>query len=199
MTHTLHRTGLPIGPKKDFVVFAISAKTVNSKGSATKMKKFVKIAEKYHHNNFGDMKTGSIYSISRDKIHDNVQDTSIVHFVYTDREVVKQVIQEVREANLGISVVISGQIDEIDSILNEAGLSMHTVEYSGSIYGKTELLPSELVLGVTTMCGHGMIANALVVEMVKKVENGKKTLEEAAKELAKSCQCGVFNTDRAKR
>lgn len=46
------------------------------------------------------------------------------------------------------------------------------------------------------MCGHGMVAANLVNAMVKKVKKGKKTLEDAAVELSKPCQCGVFNPKR---
>jgi len=33
--------------------------------------------------------------------------------------------------------------------------------------------------------------------MVRQIKKGKKSLEEAGLELAKPCQCGVFNPKRA--
>jgi hypothetical protein len=47
------------------------------------------------------------------------------------------------------------------------------------------------------MCGHGLVANNLVKEMLRQVKRGKKTPKEAALELTKPCQCGVFNPKRA--
>ncbi len=60
-----------------------------------------------------------------------------------------------------------------------------------------KLLPEEPVLGITTMCGHGMVAANLVREMAQQVKKGRKTLQEAGIELAKPCQCGIFNPKRA--
>jgi hypothetical protein len=49
------------------------------------------------------------------------------------------------------------------------------------------------------MCGHGMVAGNLVKKMVRQIKSGRKSLNEAAVELAKPCQCGVFNTTRAEK
>jgi hypothetical protein len=177
----------------------MSAKTVNAKGSAAKMRRFFQILEKYKPLNFGDMKTGNIFNSERETILDNIQDTSIVHFFFSDKEVVGTFLQELKDAQLGTSVVVSGLIETTDSLCRQAGLKMHTVEFSGGIHGKLELLPEEPILEVTTMCGHGMVASNLVDEMVKQIKKGKKTVEEAAIELAKPCQCGIFNPKRAEK
>lgn len=197
MTHTLHRTGHPEDLSHDYVVFTMSAKTVNAKGSAQKMRRFFEIVEKFNPVNYGDMKTGNKYNTDRDVIYDSIQDTSIVHFVFTDRETVGNVLEELHREKLGTSVVVSGVVDTTDQLCRKAGLTMHTVEYSGHVMGKTELLPETPVLDITTMCGHGMVASNLVREMVRKIKKGKISLEEAAIELAKPCQCGVFNPARA--
>jgi hypothetical protein len=87
-----------------------------------------------------------------------------------------------------------------DELWRRVGLGhMHTVEFSGGIYGKVSLLPEKPVLEVTTMCGHGMVASNLVREMADQVKKGKKSLKEAGIELAKPCQCGVFNPKRAEK
>ena len=197
MTHTLHREGTVENLGEDFVVFTMSAKTVNAKGSGEKMRRFFEIAEKYNPINYGDMKTGNILNTDRDTIHDGIRDTSIVHFVFTDKAVVGKVLEEVAEAELGTSVVVSGLVAETDRMCKQAGLGMHTVEFSGGVHGKLELLPEKPVLEITTMCGHGMVASNLVREMVRQIKTGKKSLEAAGIELAKPCQCGVFNPKRA--
>jgi hypothetical protein len=197
MTHTLHREGNLENLREDFVVFTMSAKTVNKKGSDKKMRKFFDIVEKYNPVNYGDMKTGNKYNSERDVIYRNIQDTSIVHFVFTDKEIVGRVIEELKEADLGTSVVVSGLVETTDDLCKQAGLRMHTVEFSGGIHGRLDLLPEKQVLEITTMCGHGMVASHLVEDMVKKIKKGKKSLEEASVELSKPCQCGIFNHKRA--
>lgn len=197
MTHTLHRQGTIENLREDFVVFTMSAKTVNAKGSGEKMRRFFEILEKYNPVNCGDMKTGNVLNLHRDTIHDGIRDTSIVHFVFTDKAVVGKVLRELEEAQLGISVVVSGLVEETDKLCKQAGLRMHTVEFSGGVHGRLELLPEKPVLEITTMCGHGMVASNLVKEMVRQVKKGKKSLEEAGLELARPCQCGVFNPKRA--
>ncbi|MDK2784470.1 MAG: hypothetical protein PWQ41_1108, partial [Bacillota bacterium] len=47
------------------------------------------------------------------------------------------------------------------------------------------------------MCGHGMVAFSLVEHLVEEVKAGRITVEQAARELAKQCVCGVFNPVRA--
>jgi len=197
MTHTLHRSGRPDSLRGDFVVFTMSAKQVNARGSAEKMRRFIEIVEKHGPVNCGDMKTGNVLNISRDEIFDNVRDTSIVHFVFTDLAQVTEVLQELKEADLGTSVVVSGLVGEIGRACREVGLKMHTVEFSGGVHGRIERLPSEPVLALTTMCGHGMVARGLVKSLAAKVKRGRLSLDQAALELARPCQCGVFNPRRA--
>jgi len=197
MTHTLHRQGELENLREDFIVFTMSAKTVNAKGSPEKMRRFFEILEKYKSVNYGDMKTGTMLKSERNTIYDGIQDTSIVHFVFTDKEIVRKILDDLKRAELGTSIVLSGLVDSIDQLCKKVGLKTHTVEFSGGVHGKLELLPERPILEITTMCGHGMVANNLVREMAKQIKKGKKTVQEAALELAKPCHCGIFNPKRA--
>jgi hypothetical protein len=47
------------------------------------------------------------------------------------------------------------------------------------------------------MCGHGQVSFNLVTKIIEDVKTGKRTLQQGAEELAKPCQCGVFNPARA--
>jgi ribosomal protein S20 len=49
------------------------------------------------------------------------------------------------------------------------------------------------------MCGHGLVSAALVSSLAEDVKAGRKNAESAAKEMAKMCDCGVFNPVRAAR
>jgi hypothetical protein len=197
MTHTLHRNGRLDDLKKDFVVFAMSAKTVNSEGSGEKLRRFFEICQKYSYINSGDMKTGNILNLDRDTIYEGIRDTSIVHYVFTDQKIVYKILDELQNEELGLSIVVSGLVKNIDRFCNKVGLKMHTVEFSGGIHGKIELLPEIPILKIVTMCGHGMVANNLVREMVKKIRKEKITIKDAALRLAKPCECGIFNPKRA--
>jgi hypothetical protein len=199
MSHTLHRCGKHDDLKNDFVVFCMSAKTVNAKGSGPKMRKFFEILKKYPAVNFGDVKTGSRFNSDWQTIHDGYKDQSVAHYVFSDAEVVGQILKELKEADLGLSVIVSGVFEKVGELCRQAGLPMHTVEYSGGVMGRTERLPKGPILSITTMCGHGLVSANLVKKMATQVKKGKKSLPEAAAELAKPCMCGVFNAQRAER
>ena len=142
------------------------------------------IVEKHNPLNFGDMKTGNVFNVSRDEIHEQVRDTSIVHFVFNDQDTVARVLAELKAADLGPSVIVSGLVDRIKTACGHTGLAVHTIEFSGGVHGRTELLPDEKTLSLTTMCGHGMIAKALVKHLASRVKRGKLSLYEAATEMA---------------
>jgi hypothetical protein len=177
----------------------MSAKTVNAKGSAEKMKRFFDLVEKYGPVNFGDMRTGNKFNSDRDALHGKISDTSIVHFVFADAEIVEKVLAELKQAELGTSVIVTGLVETTEDLCKRVGLNTHTVEFSGGIHGKVERLQEEPILEMITMCGHGMVAGNLVKEMIRQIKRGKRTLDEAALELTRPCQCGVFNPKRAER
>jgi len=197
VTHTLHRKGTPENLANDYVVFAMSTKGINEKDSATKMRQFMRITQRYNPVNMGDMKTGSTYSVGTEKVMADIKDTSIVHAVFTDLETVAKVVQEVKDADLGMSVIISGLFDSAKECCQKTGLTLHTVEHSLDIWGKREKLAPGDVLEIATMCGHGMVAANLVVSMAEDIKAGRLTPEDAAEELTKQCCCGVFNPVRA--
>ena len=197
MTHSLHRRGTEESLNKDYVFLCMSAKGINEEGSEDKMREFLKI--NLHHNpvNMGDMRTGNMYNCSVDEILAKVTSTSIVHGVFTDRDTVTKVLQELKDADLGMSVVVSGPFTTVEEICQAAGLCPHSVDYSLDIWGKREKLPADEIMEVTTMCGHAMIASNLVKSLVNDIKAGEISAEEAGKEVAKLCECGIFNPSRA--
>lgn len=199
MSHTLHRLGTPENLRQDFVVFAMSAKGINEKGSAPKLRRFLEMTLAYEPVNYGDMKTGNKYTHSLEEILEGIQDVSIVHAVFTDEEPVARLLQDLAREDLGVSVVVSGLFDRVGECTHKAGLRQHTLEYSLGIWGRTDLLPDKDILQVTTMCGHGMVSARLVRRLVSEVQRGRATPEEAAQTLAHQCICGVFNPVRAAR
>lgn len=208
MTHTLSRTSNTDQMKgintldDDLVFLAMSGKgTPNDTPEAgPKMKKILEIAKKYNPVNMGDMKTGNILAVSEETIMNNVVDTSIVHAVYTNMDDAAAFVKEVKEAELGISVVMSAPFDKAWECAEKAGLNgIHTVNMSGGIWGKTEYLPAPEVNDFTTMCGHGMISRYLVEWVIERVKKGKMTAKDGAVEIGKQCCCGIYNPDRAEK
>jgi len=102
-----------------------------------------------------------------------------------------------RKKKTGVSIVVSGLFDEVNDCLEKLGLPPHTVLFSLGYFGKTELLPKEEVLEITTMCGHHMISSNLVEKFARDIKDGKITTEEAVRVMAKQCVCGAFNKARA--
>jgi len=199
MTHTLHRRGDKDSLNCDYVVFTMSAKGFNEEGSAEKMRQFLKILLNHHPVNFGDMVTGNSYVKSQEEILNNIQNTSIVHGVFTDSVVVVAILKELKKADLGMSVVVTGVHEDTENCCQESGLEKHTVEHSLGIFGQMRKLPSEEVLQLTTMCGHGMVPANLVERVIAEIKRGKRTIKEGAIELTRPCHCGIYNPVRAER
>ena len=197
MTHTLHRRGDRESLSQDYIVFTMSAKGFNEEGSPERMTRFLEILLKHRPVNYGDMVTGNCYVKSREEIVKNIQSTSIVHGVFTDEAEVVEILKELKEAELGMSVVISGIHDKTEKGCRKSGLAKHTVENSLGIFGQYKRLPSDEVLQLTTMCGHGMVPANLVERVITEIKRGKKTPREGALELTRPCHCGIYNPIRA--
>lgn len=199
MTHTLHRRGDFDSLKEDFPMLAMSAKGVNDEGSAEKMRRLFQILLKYDITNFGDMKKGNKFTTDIETIMESIKDSSIVHAVFRDKDELVRCMKELKEADLGISVVVSGVHDEVDECCHEAGIKWHITEYSLGVHGKLEKLPDEDFLEFSTMCGHGMVAAGLARKLILDIKKKRTTYKEAAEELAKQCCCGIFNPYRAEK
>jgi hypothetical protein len=198
MTHTLHRTFALKEETEEFVFLSMAAQGYNSTGSVEKLKEVFRVFEKYPHTNLADDNRGGIFTgVTCEEILDNANEKAYMGAVFTDRDVVREVLKELKAKDLQMSVVVTGNIKAIFELLGEVDLVPHTVNLSLGIHGKKELLETEAVRAVTSMCGHGMISPASVRSQVRKIRNGLATPEEASLDLAKACTCGIFNPKRA--
>jgi len=198
MTHTLHRRGDVNSLSRDFVFLMMPSKDINHVGSAPKLRQFFELALECGAIKIGDCRSGNeYYQGGLGKVIENVVDRAVIHAVFDDRDKAISMLRRVKEADLGLSVVMSGLVDVVDQCCQEAGVQRHTVEHSLGIWGRTERLPSEAVLELNTMCGHGMVTVGLINAVVDKIKAGKMTVEEGAEELFKPCMCGIFNPARA--
>jgi hypothetical protein len=147
----------------------------------------------------GDAGQGNeYYQGGVDKIVQNASENSDVgHAVFKDAASVARMLRALKEADLGLSVVVSGLFDEVKECCHQAGLEMHTINQSLGRWGKTDKLPRQEILEINTMCGHGMVSEGLIEDVIDNVKRGRCTPEEGAERLFRPCLCGVLNTHRA--
>ncbi|MEW6399323.1 MAG: hypothetical protein AB1503_09200 [Bacillota bacterium] len=197
MTHTLHRQGSGdlVG---DYVVLVMGAKGFTREGAAPALRRCLEVILRHDPVNWGDGRTGNAFSRSREEILAGMGDNSVIHGVFTDPETVARVLDELRELDAGMSVVVSGLFDRVHPCVRGAGLEPHTIEFSLGVHGRVEDLPSDrLVMGIQTMCGHGMVSYHLISHLAGEVAAGRLGADRAAATMAANCHCGVFNPRRA--
>ncbi|MGE5576968.1 MAG: hypothetical protein ACM3TT_07225 [Syntrophothermus sp.] len=198
MTHSLHRRGTLENLSEDFVLLATAAAGVNHEGSKDKLRKILEIVYEAGPANIGSYDTGTIYAgVSIEEIKAALNEVPRVRCAFSSREKIKEVLRQIKEADLGISITVSGLTEDVLEMARELGLTPHSINLSLNIWGKTEELPSEDVLEFVTMCGHGLISRSLVEKAIADVKAGKKTPRQAAELVAHPCVCGIYNPDRA--
>ncbi len=199
MTNTLHRQGTVESLKNDYVIFASTAKRITREGSGPKIQEFMRICLKYHPVNIGDSRQGNIHQedIDIQKLISNQGDGEGAVAVFTDLDTLQKVLEELIRADLGLSINISGLLDEVRACCQRAGIQRHSVEHSLGFWGAKDRLPERGILTFNTMCGHGMVSFNLVRKMIEYVKLRRLTPKKAAKIMAKCCGCGAFNPVRA--
>lgn len=201
MTNTLHRQGKDQNLKEDFVVFMTAAPGINREGSAPKLQEFMRICGRYHPINMGNVKRGNIYKddVEIEKFIASLSEGAGTTAVFTDLDTVQKVIEELIRADLGISINISGLLDEVQQCCRTAGITRHSAEHSLGFWGARERLPEREILEINTLCGHGMISFNFIRKMIEYVKLRRLTPKKAARIMAKSCECGAFNPLRAEK
>ena len=199
MTHTLHRFGRERKYLEgDFVVLVMPSKDINHEGSGPKLRRFLEMALETGAIKIGDCRKGNEYHQGGiDQVLENVEDRAVVHAVFSDIQSLKRLLAELKEADLGMSVVVSGLFDRVEQCCRELGLEKHTVNQSLGRWGRTGRLPPDTILEINAMCGHGMVTTNLIEEVVEQLKAGDCTPEEGAERLFRPCMCGIFNPHRA--
>jgi len=222
MTHSLHREGSPDSLERDYVLFIYPSKGFNYKGSAPKVRHITELihqsgpvnimAKTRRRKSTGggkpeDGQPGTVieganaYCVynGRDLLPtDTIQfDGTRVYSIFNDRVKLKEALRRIKEADEGISVVISGNIDSVRKIATEIGIDPHMVNLSLGIHGRTDRLPAADIREFTTMCGHGLVSPNLVRDTIRRLKTGKVSEETACEILAKPCLCGIHNPSRS--
>lgn len=224
MTNTLHRYSdhyaferLP-NPQPihdDYIVFAMASRDVNDDNLVEKYRAFLRLAIQHHPVNIGDATKGGMLRARQDlnpvahwrrqshpdpeQVIAGIEGHTTVAAVFDNYEAMVRFVEDLKAANLGVSINISAPIDEARRCCQHTGITRHSVEYSVGFRGRVDKLPDATVLELSTMCGHGMLSSNFAKKMVDWVKEGRRTPEQAAHYMARFCTCGVFNLTRAER
>ena len=218
MTNTLHRFQKPDDPKDDYVVFALASRGINDAGALQKSRDFLLTALKYNPVNLaGGARNGPMFRPEKDlnpfKLYvrgrsEHVPPEQVVAemdrpgmalVVFDRKENLEGFLTEVKEMDLGLSVNVSSLVEDVREMAPRTGVRLHSINYALGFRGDLYRLPDRQVLGLTTMCGHGLIASNFARKMIDSVREKRVTPEKAAGYMAKFCVCGAFNTSRAVR
>ena len=199
MTHTNHRLGDRESLNHDYVVFMYAAKGINDKDIGLKLQKFMKMGYTHGPVNAGPARIGDRFMVEPEKVLDRIVRSGSAYVVYDSREKAQALVRDLVEADLGVSVIVSGLFDEVNCMCEKAGVKSHTAMCSLGVWGKISLLPQDKeILDIATMCGHGMVGFNLIRKVADDVKTGCISLEKASQTLARPCSCGIFNPARAK-
>jgi len=189
--------------ENEFIIMAQCARGLNEEGAAHKLKQILEIFARHNPVNMSNL-IGEEESrcLARgatiDEILSKTTNRDAIHAVFINKEVTKQVLKEIKKADIGISVIASGVFDEIFKLADDVGITApRTVNLSLGIIGNVDRLPPETILKILTQCGHGLVSRQLVEQQIELVRTNKKTAQQAAAILARNCVCGAFNPVRA--
>jgi hypothetical protein len=199
LTNTLHRKGSEEDLREDYVIFVTMARGINREGSAPKIHEFLRICQKHNPINIGSSKYGSVLQedVGFSDLIANLKDGATSAAVFNDLDTLQKVIAELIEADLGVSINVSGLLEGVQDCCHKNGIERHSVEHSLGFWGAKDLLPERDVMEINTLCGHGMVSFSLIRKMMEQVRIRRLNPKEAAKIMGKCCECAVFNTDRA--
>lgn len=175
MTHSNHRRGSYANLSNDYVIMFVPGRIMED--LVARVEQFVNIC-RWHRPVNQDYPMGW-YA-----------------YVYDSKEKVTGVLKDLVDADLGLSVVVSGLFNEVEECCCAAGTFPHTVNHSLGFWGKVDKLPHERILEFTTMCGHGLISSNLVYHLAKKVQRHAMSIGDAAQEMGRPCFCNIFNPVR---
>ncbi len=199
MTHSLHREGPVASLEDDFAVFIYPARGFNYKGCAPKVRRLVEIVYQVGPANMiATTLRRNLYSgVRPEEVLDSIREGIRVFTVFNSRDKLKDLLRRFKEADEGISIVVSGLIDRVREMAGEIGLDPHTINVSLGVHGGTDRLPPADIRQYTTMCGHGMISPALVRDVIRRIKTGRVDTWEGSLILAKPCACGIYNPHRS--
>ncbi len=198
MTNTLHRRGSQEELENDFVVFALPKLDIFPlEELIKKLKAFTKICLRHGPINMGKLEDFHLSRVDPTRIEEDMQDSIALTAVYDNTESVAALINDLKKADLKISINISGLLEATDRCCKQSGIKRHSVEQSIGVFGQTDRLPPREIVEINTLCGHGLVSFNLIQKIIEEIKLERMTSRQGALYLAKPCECGVFNIHRA--
>lgn len=202
MTHSLHREGSRKSLLRDYAVFIYPARGFNYKNSQNRIRRDVEIFYDVGPDNMctTSLRRNLYSEVTHEQVLDSISngiEGTRVYATFRSRDKIKELLTKLKEADQGISIMVSGLIDQVREIAAEVGLTPHTINLSLGIHGNTRRLPPADIRQFTTMCGHAVVSPLLVRDAIRKVKRGKASCWEASVTLAKPCACGIYNAYRS--
>jgi hypothetical protein len=198
MTHSLHRRGPIEELKEDYVLVTMTSKA-NKEATKAVLGEVAKIFFEVGVSNTGSsgLETNIAIGFDKDEFVRSIPRSHGLLASFSSKAKLREALAKLKEADLGISVTVSGVIEEVIPMAQDVGLKPHTINLSLGIMGKTERLPDEEILEYTTMCGHALISANLARKGIKEVACGSKSPRDASLMVSKPCVCGIYNLDRS--
>lgn len=195
----MHREGSIDSLEKDYALFIFPARGFNWAGSTPKVKRLMEFVYQMGPSNIiSSALRKNLYSgVSPDEIMGRIKDGDRVFCVFNSREKIKKTLIGIKEADEGISIVVTGLIDRVREIVREIGINPHTINLSLGVHGETDRLPPPDIRQITTMCGHGMVSPNLVRDVIRKVKTNKIQAWNGSLVMAAPCTCGIYNPHRS--
>ena len=199
MTHSLHRQGPMESLRRDFVILMDHAVGFNDKGVAPKASMVIDAFLEAGSINWSDrQQVGDGKWRTPDEYKAGLSDKTRLRGVLLSKEAVVTFLKCLQRDDPGMSITVSGLLDEVEDACDEVGITPHTINFSLGVWGNTAMLPPNEVLALTTMCGHHLISAQLVEEGIAGIKAGIKTIDEVCTTLNNLCPCGLFNRERAR-
>ena len=199
MTHSLHREGSLDSLERDYVLFVYPARGFNYRGCAPKVRRLVELVYQAGPVNLiaTSLRRNMYSGVAPEEVLDSIREGTRVYSVFNSREKFREALIRLKEADEGISIVVSGITDSVRKLAAEIGINPHMINLSLGIHGRTDRLPPPDIREFTTMCGHGVVSPHLVRDIIRRVKTGKVSEWEGSVILAEPCGCGIYNAYRS--
>ncbi|MCB8815139.1 hypothetical protein [Desulfosporosinus shakirovi] len=137
MTHSLHRIGSEETFQDDYVLISRPAMGINHVGCSPKIRRTLEIIFEEGPTNLGSLTTQENMTMGLDpqKMIAKTEDNSPVMCCFNERQKVVNVLTRLKEEEVGLSVVVTGLIDNVLGICQEVGLKPHSVNISLGVHG----------------------------------------------------------------
>jgi hypothetical protein len=198
MTHSLFRQHPTPTTHSDIVVIAKAAKGVNESNAKTKLHTFIEDAIAFGALNVGHGRGGNYRQTEKSRLKETVKPLSTITAVFDNQHKFMLFFKHLIHIDLGLSITLGGTHQFVHTCCRQQNITPHSQRQSIGVFGNQKKHVSPPVQEITTMCGHGLIAEQLIHASIEDIKQGKTTAEDVAETLEKICLCGIFNASRCR-